>query len=106
MSGRISTGLNWRWLQFLGLISYSLYLTHNLVIGAVFRIAAMVGAVSPLEVLIWWVVSLLCCVAFAATFWLLIERPSMELSKRFGQRKDPDLPPQNVTPLAVRHLLQ
>ncbi|WP_105439719.1 acyltransferase [Neorhizobium sp. T25_13] len=106
VSGRISSGLNWRWLQFLGLISYSLYLTHNLVIGAVFRVAAMVGAVSPLEVLIWWVVSLLCCVAFAATFWLLIERPSMELSKRLGQRKAPDLPPQNVAPLAVRQLPQ
>ncbi|MBP2557411.1 peptidoglycan/LPS O-acetylase OafA/YrhL [Neorhizobium galegae] len=99
VSGRIGSGLNWRWLQFLGLISYSLYLTHNLVIGAVFRVAAMAGARSPLEALIWWVVSLLGCVAFAAIFWLLIERPSMELSKRLGQRKAPDLPSQTVAPL-------
>jgi peptidoglycan/LPS O-acetylase OafA/YrhL len=29
VTGQISLALNWRWLQFLGLISYSLYLVHN-----------------------------------------------------------------------------
>ncbi|KAB1123843.1 acyltransferase family protein [Neorhizobium galegae] len=38
-------------------------------------------------------------IAFAALSSYLV-------SGRLGQRKDPDLPPQNVAPLAVRHLPQ
>jgi peptidoglycan/LPS O-acetylase OafA/YrhL len=34
-SGWILSGLNWRWLQFLGTISYSLYLLHSPITGAV-----------------------------------------------------------------------
>jgi peptidoglycan/LPS O-acetylase OafA/YrhL len=38
MSRHIASGMNWRWVQFLGLVSYSLYLIHNPVTGATFRV--------------------------------------------------------------------
>ena len=106
VSGRITSGLNWRWLQFLGLISYSLYLTHNQVTGVVFRVAAIIGGHSALGDLVWWIVSLLACVVFATVFWWLVERPSMELAKRIGKRKDSVSPPQSAAPIAVQHLAQ
>ncbi|CCF20518.1 putative Acyltransferase 3 [Pseudorhizobium banfieldiae] len=99
--GQISVGLNWRWLQFLGLISYSLYLTHNIVTGGIFRIATMLGPRSSLGDLVWWGLSILGCVSFATVFWWLFERPSMDLSKRVGQRKNAGCPPQSPAPIAV-----
>jgi peptidoglycan/LPS O-acetylase OafA/YrhL len=35
-TGRLGGWLGWRWLQVLGLVSYSLYLTHNSITGAAF----------------------------------------------------------------------
>jgi peptidoglycan/LPS O-acetylase OafA/YrhL len=35
---RLYMACNWRWLQFLGAISYSLYLIHNPITGASFRV--------------------------------------------------------------------
>jgi len=106
VTGRIGSALNWRWLQFLGLISYSLYLTHNIVTGAVFRTATMVGNRSATGDLVWWVISILGCVAFAALFWWFVERPSMELSKRVGRRRNTASSPQGVDPAAVPQLPQ
>jgi peptidoglycan/LPS O-acetylase OafA/YrhL len=55
IAGRLQTGLNWRWLQFLGLISYSLYLIHNLVTGAAFRIGFILTGRSVFTEVLWWV---------------------------------------------------
>lgn len=81
-TGGIYRWLNWRWLQFLGLISYSLYLVHNPVSGGLFRIGYDLTGRSVLTEAFWWVIVILGCVSFSAAMWWLIERPSMALAKR------------------------
>ncbi|MCG9885411.1 MAG: acyltransferase [Cyanobacteria bacterium] len=76
--------LNWRWLQFLGLISYSLYITHPPVSGAalfvgrtfLFDVSSATG--ESLNIAF----HLGVCIAVAAAFWYLIERPSIQWSQR------------------------
>ena len=73
----IYTGLDWRWLQFLGGISYSLYLVHNPVVGAISYLSArwIASDVATLTL------SLVASIAVATLFWLLFERPSLSLAK-------------------------
>jgi peptidoglycan/LPS O-acetylase OafA/YrhL len=83
LTGRIYTVLGWRWLQFLGAISYSLYLLHNPVTGAAFRVGAMVmgGATGAAKEATLWAVSLAACIVAAWLLWRLVERPSMRLAR-------------------------
>jgi len=81
VSGRIYTALNVSWLQFLGAISYSLYLSHNPVTGATFRIGYMLTGRSPFWEAFWWLGSLAACIAFAAAMWWLVERPSIRWAR-------------------------
>ena len=48
VSGRIYSACSWRWIQMLGAISYSLYLTHIPITGAAFRVGYMVTGRSPI----------------------------------------------------------
>ncbi len=77
-TGFMRHGLSWRPLSFLGTISYSLYLTHNPVTGASFFLLAKAGVTQWAALL----VTLSVCVATAYVFWLLVERPSMNLAHR------------------------
>jgi peptidoglycan/LPS O-acetylase OafA/YrhL len=79
--GHLSTLLSWRWLQFLGTISYSLYLIHNPITGATFRIGYRLTERTMATEALWWAVSVLACVGAAAVMWWAIERPSLWLSK-------------------------
>jgi peptidoglycan/LPS O-acetylase OafA/YrhL len=79
--GRLTTFLNWRALQFIGSISYSLYLLHNPVIGATFRIGYWLTERTMITEALWWAVSILACVGAAFCLWFAIERPSMNLAK-------------------------
>jgi peptidoglycan/LPS O-acetylase OafA/YrhL len=84
----IYTALGWRWLQFLGAISYSLYLTHNSITGASFRVGYMLtGRSIALVEAIWWLVSIACCVIAAAALWWLVERPSMRFARKIPLRR-------------------
>jgi len=74
--GYLFRGLDWRWLQFLGTVSYSLYLTHNPVVGAVGFISARWFG-SEVATLI---LSIAASIGFAALFWFLLERPSLALA--------------------------
>jgi len=78
--------MNWRWLQYLGMISYSLYLIHNPITGAVFRVGFLLTERSIYTEAGWWLVSLATCIAAAALLWRLVERPSMLLAKRLDAR--------------------
>jgi len=89
-AGRLGDLLNWRWLQALGVLSYSLYLVHNPVTGASFRVAHLLlrGAEpSPLLDALAWLASLLACLAAAALLWALAERPSMRLAQRIAMSR-------------------
>ena len=81
----MQSGLNWQWLQFLGLVSYSLYLLHNEISGAAFFILyKILGHTLVTEILGLIGVFGLCVAAAAAAYWLL-EKPSISWSRQVKQ---------------------
>lgn len=85
-NGSIVWALSWRPLQFLGSISYSLYLIHTPIQGASMFLLyrwiprTAVGEAAALTL------SVLTCVFGAFLFWWAIERPSHSLAKRIGRQ--------------------
>ncbi|WP_123219035.1 acyltransferase family protein [Slackia isoflavoniconvertens] len=63
---------------FLGKVSYSLYLTHAMVIGALVALLPRLGIVDPLAIA---AVSLPASMLVSVVFWRIIEVPSMNLSR-------------------------
>lgn len=63
---------------FLGKVSYSLYLTHAIVIGALAALLPRLGIVDPLAIA---AVSLPASMLVSVAFWRIIEVPSMNLSR-------------------------
>lgn len=63
---------------FLGKVSYSLYLTHAIVIGALAALLPRLGIVAPLAIA---AISLSASMLVAVAFWRIIEVPSMNLSR-------------------------
>lgn len=88
--GKLTTWLRWRWLQFFGLISYSLYLSHDIV-GIYMRdtglhlAAKYLGLNSHGFVLSWVLLCIMFCVLFAGGLYALVERPTHALSRRIGR---------------------
>ena len=80
ISGRIYSACSWRWTQMLGTISYSLYLTHNPITGAAFKVGYMLTGRSPILEAIWWSLTTCTCLLFAWGVWWLVERPSIRLA--------------------------
>jgi peptidoglycan/LPS O-acetylase OafA/YrhL len=78
---------NWVWLQWLGLISYSLYLLHNPVTGASARIAKKITGISLSGEILAALFTLTICLIVAYLSFLLIERPSIRWSHRFKLSK-------------------
>lgn len=79
--GIVRRALSTRPARFLGTVSFSLYLTHALVIGGLEAVLPAIGITGG------WVqacVAVLACLACAAAFWRLVERPAIELSRRVG----------------------
>lgn len=69
--------------SFLGKVSYSLYLTHAIVIGALAALLPKLGIVDPLAIA---VVSLPASMLAAVAFWRTVEVPSMNLSRSPASR--------------------
>ena len=87
-SARVARLLNLRALQYLGLISYSLYLTHNQVTGATkFALARLLSSTAASELALL-VAIIVACLAFATLGHRWVERPSIAWSRRvsFKQR--------------------
>ena len=76
--------LNLRALQYLGLVSYSLYLTHNQITGATQFVLKRFMAPTAVAELALLGVIIASCVAFAALCHWLVERPSIEWSRRIA----------------------
>ncbi len=83
-SGHLHDWLAWRPLQYLGRISYSLYLIHYpvscLVAAAGFRLTGY----APLPAALWLALALVMSIAAAQLLYVLVERPSLQLSRRLG----------------------
>jgi peptidoglycan/LPS O-acetylase OafA/YrhL len=78
----IQKWLKWGWLQFLGKISYSLYLTHTPIYGAVFFRTNKLFQSGVMSELICLTLGLIACIIFAAIMWQLIEKPSINWTKK------------------------
>ncbi|MBW4570142.1 MAG: acyltransferase [Tolypothrix carrinoi HA7290-LM1] len=74
--------LNWRWLQFLGKISYSLYLTHVYLLGIVFFLGYKILGRHLWSEILCLVLGIAICIGFAAIMWQLVEKPSIKLSQK------------------------
>ncbi|QXQ05312.1 acyltransferase [Sphingosinicellaceae bacterium] len=105
ISGFLMIGLRSAWLQWLGAVSYSLYLTHNPVSGAAFFIARRLlpggaaGEAAQLGLVI------ATCLAAATVMRLLVEAPSQNWAKTFGEnRRAPAAGSETGSPLPRRPL--
>ncbi|HJA29346.1 MAG TPA: acyltransferase [Candidatus Olsenella pullicola] len=79
--GLVRRALSARPARFLGTVSFSLYLSHSLVIGALEAALPLAGVTTG------WAqaaVALVLCMAVAVVFWRLVERPAIDLSRRVG----------------------
>lgn len=74
--------LSSRWIQFLGLISYSLYLIHNPLTGATFNVFKRFSPSGPVWDAVGIALVAAVCVLGSYMAYLLIERPSIALSRR------------------------
>ncbi|MDB5898959.1 MAG: putative Acyltransferase 3 [Ramlibacter sp.] len=79
---KLSTWLSARPFVLLGTISYSLYLTHNPISGAIFRIGYTLTGHSPALELVWLVAAVAGCLLAAYVFYLVVEAPAHRLSQR------------------------
>jgi peptidoglycan/LPS O-acetylase OafA/YrhL len=79
---KLGVWLSARSLQWLGAISYSLYLTHNAITGAAFRVGYRLTGRSLGTEALWAVLVVAICLGFAYLFHRAIERPSLALSHR------------------------
>ncbi len=80
--GKLTSWLKAAPFQQLGAWSYSLYLTHNPVSGALFRLGYRLTGRSAVLEAFWLVVVVAACIAVAWLFHVAIERPSLRFSHR------------------------
>jgi len=93
---RMATLFSGRALQFLGAISYSLYLFHTTIGWRTVRVAGrLLGPdVSPLVAVAVYLLGVVLCLAAAWAAWRLLERPSLALGHRIAlPRRAPSEPP-------------
>ena len=84
--GRLETLLKNRPLQFLGRISYSLYLAHAIAGGKVMKLGQKFVGTSPGAAIFLFFLAFAVSIAGAYVFYRLIERPSVELTKRLKRK--------------------
>lgn len=87
ISGAMSRRLSWAPLQSLALCSYSLYLLHNPITGAVANLLRRLTASGVWSDLVVGVCSVGVCLIAARLAYLWVEMPSMNWSKRWASRR-------------------
>jgi len=84
---KLAVWLNLPALLFIGMISYSLYLIHNPVTGAFYRVAYKITGRSLIAEVFWFIPMIVMNIACAFGFWWLFERTSMALGHRVNLGK-------------------
>jgi exopolysaccharide production protein ExoZ len=74
-------------LSFLGDISYSLYLTHTLIFAILLKVVVKFNLHTDNYALLWLFIETIIAIMAAYCFYLLIEKPSLRLSKRIFYKK-------------------
>jgi peptidoglycan/LPS O-acetylase OafA/YrhL len=80
VKGYMQRWLNWRWLQFVGLVSYSLYLLHNPLTGASANLLRRILSPSLLTDIIVTLAAISFCLFMAWLNFICIEKPSIRWS--------------------------
>ena len=81
--GGLTTWLNFRVLQYLGKISYSLYLIHLTVAVYILRFGFRMTQEDPTWALLWFTLAMGVSIAAGHLFFVFVERPSMRFASRF-----------------------
>lgn len=84
-TGNMASWFSSRPLQFLGAISYSLYLVHNPVTGVVFGLGYGLTPHSLAWQTFWFFADLGMCISVAYVFYRAFELPSLRLSQKIGR---------------------
>lgn len=87
LTGGMARWLNFRWARSLGLVSYSLYLIHNNVIGATFRVTDLLLPSGLATQIISAALALLACLILAGIMFRCIEQPCIDWSRHISVRK-------------------
>lgn len=82
IKNKMSSWLNFRFLQVLGLISYSLYLIHNSITGVSARIIRNFFAVGVLTDILIVGFTIVCCIALSYLMYMIIEKPVIKISQK------------------------
>ncbi|MBV6626272.1 MAG: acyltransferase [Rivularia sp. (in: Bacteria)] len=84
---RMEQLLNWQWLQFVGKISYSLYLTHVPILGGVYWVVFKLFNHSVWSEFLALILGVGSSIIFATLIWQVIEKPSIKWSKKLKVTK-------------------
>lgn len=85
--GGMGRWMNFRWAQFLGLISYSLYLIHNNIIGGTYRVVGKLLPAGLEAQIVGAVLSMILCILFSWMMFRWIEKPCIGWSRKISVRK-------------------
>lgn len=85
---RMDVWLKWRWCQFLGLVSYSLYLVHNPITGAGFNVLKRFFPHNALGEAASLIVVVAICLVVSYALYLAVERTSIGWSHKFGKQRE------------------
>lgn len=90
-AGHLSHWLGSKSLQFLGKISYSLYLVHVIVLSLVIRIGYKLTGDNPVAAIVWLFIAGAASILVGYIFHLAVEKPSMRLASRLKIHSDSSL---------------
>ena len=85
LTGHLQNWGSQSWLQFLGRVSYSLYLVHYPVMHVVENAGLSLTGNSATSAVFWMVVSLVASIGAAQLLYVCVEAPSVRLAARFKQ---------------------
>jgi hypothetical protein len=79
---QLQNWLNSRWQQYVGKISYSLYLIHLLTGMRIINLGYRVTGDSPILALVWFILAIAMSILSAHLFYTWVEKPSLILSRK------------------------